>query len=253
MSLTMETLIDRMRAAAGTLASALPTSTPMTPGNPTHDSSSVPMEAAAVTVVSTMEGGLPGTLMIMLAQGPSGEVGTTAELAQALAPGLAEFGQSLGVTMGPPTLASGTPTVDAHVAVPLMMNGIAVGGVLLYLEQAPEPVEAASAADPAPAADAAMQAARESTVGNAGRVLNVSRIDVLSNVEMEITIEVGRTRLPIGELLALTPGQVLELDRAAGAPSDMYVNGTLLAHGEIVVVDEMFGFRVTEIVADATK
>jgi flagellar motor switch protein FliN/FliY len=66
---------------------------------------------------------------------------------------------------------------------------------------------------------------------------------------MEITIEVGRTFLPIGQLLQLQPGQIVELDREVGTPLDMYINGTLLARGEIVVVDDQFGFRVTSVVA----
>ncbi len=66
---------------------------------------------------------------------------------------------------------------------------------------------------------------------------------------MEVTIEIGRTRLPVGELLQLQPGQVLELDREVGAPLDMYINGTLLARGEIVVLEDHFGFRVTAVVS----
>jgi flagellar motor switch protein FliN/FliY len=65
---------------------------------------------------------------------------------------------------------------------------------------------------------------------------------------MEVTIEIGRTRLPVGELLRLQPGQVLALDREVGSPLDMFINGTLLARGEIVIVDDQFGFRVTSVV-----
>jgi len=75
-----------------------------------------------------------------------------------------------------------------------------------------------------------------------------TRLDQLTNVQMEVTVEIGRTRMSVGELLGLAPGQVVELDRAAGAPVDLFVNGTLLARGEVVVIDEDFGFRVTEIV-----
>ena len=66
---------------------------------------------------------------------------------------------------------------------------------------------------------------------------------------MEVTVELGRTRLSVRELLALAPGDVLELDRAAGNPADLLVNGRLIARGEVVVVDEDFALRVTEIVA----
>ena len=76
----------------------------------------------------------------------------------------------------------------------------------------------------------------------------MKQMDALAGVQMEITIEVGRTSLPIGQLLQLQPGQIVELDREVGSPLDMFINGTLLAHGEIVVVDDQFGFRVTSVV-----
>lgn len=72
-------------------------------------------------------------------------------------------------------------------------------------------------------------------------------IEMLNEVDMEVTVELGRTRMTLRELLALTPGHVLELDRAAGSPADLLVNGHLIARGEVVVVDEDFGLRVTEI------
>jgi flagellar motor switch protein FliN/FliY len=71
---------------------------------------------------------------------------------------------------------------------------------------------------------------------------------MLHGVDMEVTVELGRTRLTVRELLALSPGQVLELDRAAGSPADLLVNGLLIARGEVVVIDEDFGIRVTEVV-----
>ena len=76
----------------------------------------------------------------------------------------------------------------------------------------------------------------------------MKQMDALAGVQMEITIEVGRTSLPIGQLLQLQPGQIVELDREVGSPLDMFINGTLLARGEIVVVDDQFGFRVTSVV-----
>ena len=65
---------------------------------------------------------------------------------------------------------------------------------------------------------------------------------------MEVTVEIGRTRMTVQELLSLHPGEVVELDRAASAPADLLVNGTLIARGEVVVVDEDFGLRISEIV-----
>ena len=73
-------------------------------------------------------------------------------------------------------------------------------------------------------------------------------IEMLHGVEMEVTVELGRTRMPVRDLLALAPGAVIGLDRAAGSPADLLVNGRLIARGEVVVVDEDFGLRITEIV-----
>lgn len=73
-------------------------------------------------------------------------------------------------------------------------------------------------------------------------------VSVLSDVEMGVTVELGRARMTVGEILALTIGSVIELDRIAGSPVDVLVNGTLIARGEVVVVDEEFGVRVSEVV-----
>jgi flagellar motor switch protein FliN/FliY len=75
-----------------------------------------------------------------------------------------------------------------------------------------------------------------------------ANLRMLYDVEMTLTAEIGRTRLPVRQLLELAPGAVLELDRAAGSPADVMVNGRLVARGEVVVVDEAYGIRVTEIV-----
>ena len=77
-------------------------------------------------------------------------------------------------------------------------------------------------------------------------------IEMLHGVDMEVTVELGRARMTVRDLLALTPGAVLELDRAAGSPADLLVNGRLIARGEVVVVDEDFGLRVNEIIDDST-
>ena len=84
--------------------------------------------------------------------------------------------------------------------------------------------------------------------GAAGAGAKDHRVDLLNNVEMEVTAELGRTRMTVRELLALTPGVVVELDKSAGSPIDLFVNGTLIAHGEVVVIDEEFGVRISAIV-----
>ncbi len=72
-------------------------------------------------------------------------------------------------------------------------------------------------------------------------------LETLSNVELAVTVELGRTRLLMKDLLSLRPGSVVELDRNVGSPVDVFVNSTLLAHGEVVVVDDELGVRITAI------
>lgn len=78
-------------------------------------------------------------------------------------------------------------------------------------------------------------------------------LDVILDVPVTIALEVGRARVPIRNLLQLNPGSVLELERGAGEPLDLYVNGTLIAHGEVVVINERFGVRLTDVVSPAER
>jgi flagellar motor switch protein FliN len=84
----------------------------------------------------------------------------------------------------------------------------------------------------------------------AGTVGPARPLTLLNDVNMEVTAELGRRRLKVRDIIALQPGSVVELDRAAGSPVDVLVNGALVWHGEVVVVDEEFGIRVSEIVVD---
>jgi flagellar motor switch protein FliN/FliY len=171
----------------------------------------------------------------------------------------------LGTRHGDPT--EGDPgDTSADLAAVMTLDGQVVGILALRVtrEATPEPAAPAQthpAADaelpavtpiPTPTAEQQRDSGFRSSVpsgGSAGLGPVATRLDQLTHVEMEVTVEIGRTRMTVGALLGLAPGQVVELDRAAGAPVDLFVNGTLLARGEVVVIDEDFGFRVTEIVS----
>jgi flagellar motor switch protein FliN/FliY len=73
----------------------------------------------------------------------------------------------------------------------------------------------------------------------------------LSAVPVDLSVELGRARMTVGETLELRPGSIISLDRMAGEPMDLLVNGTAIARGEVVVIDEQFGLRVTEVVAQS--
>ena len=78
-------------------------------------------------------------------------------------------------------------------------------------------------------------------------------LDVLLDIPVTLSVEIGRTRQTIRNLLQLNQGSVVELDRLAGEPMDVLVNGTLIAHGEIVVVNEKFGIRLTDVISAAER
>ena len=84
-------------------------------------------------------------------------------------------------------------------------------------------------------------------IGGSSKV-TAENLRVLENVEVQMTVEVGNTEIKIRDLLRLNEGAVIELDRLAGDPLDILVNGTMIAKGEIVMVGERFGVRFTEIV-----
>ena len=78
-------------------------------------------------------------------------------------------------------------------------------------------------------------------------------LDVILDVPVTISMEIGSTKINIRNLLQLNQGSVVELDRLAGEPLDVKVNGTLIAHGEVVVVNEKFGIRLTDIISPAER
>ena len=78
-------------------------------------------------------------------------------------------------------------------------------------------------------------------------------LDLVLDIPVTISMEIGRVKVPIRNLLQLTQGSVVELDRLAGEPLDVLVNGTLIAHGEVVVVNERYGIRFTDVVSPAER
>ena len=80
-----------------------------------------------------------------------------------------------------------------------------------------------------------------------------ANLDVILDIPVTVSMEIGRTRLSIRNLLQLNQGSVVELDRLAGEPMDVLVNGTLVAHGEVVVVNEKFGIRLTDVISPAER
>ncbi|VFR55926.1 Flagellar motor switch protein FliN [plant metagenome] len=123
---------------------------------------------------------------------------------------------------------------------------------------APAPAAAAPAAAapaaPAPAKPAAQSAAKTVFQPLSAQSDGVSAdIDLIMDVPVQLTVELGRTRLTIKNLLQLGQGSVVELDGLAGEPMDIFVNGYLIAQGEVVVVEDRYGIRLTDIITPSER
>ena len=176
-----------------------------------------------------------------LKESPLGELDLTAAVRPALEAAARVFGPVVldpGVVMEPGVALSAIAAKDDAVAVPLVEGGEI--RAVLALALSPWPSRRTPARGNVARRDT-------ETVGMRGG------LDMLHDVEMEVSAELGRTRMSVRELLSLSPGAIVELDRAAGSPADLLVNGRLIARGEVVVVDENFGIRITEIVAPGTE
>jgi flagellar motor switch protein FliN/FliY len=199
--------------------------------------------AAAVELAGPV-GGRVGLLVgAELAEALESAPGGAVDLGAALQPALDAAATALGVSAAKATALSGrklTSTLKTVTVVVPLLAGEEPAAVLFL---------AGVATNAAPGEAAAGGADAAATRGAATSPTPASRgVEMLHGVAMEVTVELGRTRMSVRELLALSPGDVLELDRAAGSPADLLVNGRLIARGEVVVVDEDFALRVTEIV-----
>jgi len=85
--------------------------------------------------------------------------------------------------------------------------------------------------------------------GDAPSTIAPGRLDMILDIPVQVTVELGRSKIPIRNLLQLAQGSVVELDRLAGEPLDVLVNGCLIAQGEVVVVNDKFGIRLTDVIS----
>jgi flagellar motor switch protein FliN len=238
------TAVEALVPAAAALAGRLPSAEPLTagvPGSPA-DVEVTAWAAAAVVALATAPGARVGILVRAelvqaLAAAPSGALDVGAALQPALDAAAAVLGGTAGIPSTLTDVAMAEALAEAAAVVPLV-TATEVAAVMFV-------TPAAIAGGPGAARTVAPSGAP------AGQPMNLGSqgVELLHGVAMEVTVELGRTRLSVRELLALAPGEVLELDRPAGGPADLLVNGRLIARGEVVVVDEDFALRVTEIVA----
>ena len=110
-----------------------------------------------------------------------------------------------------------------------------------------------SQGDATPVAHRAPSAVFEQFSAQPQNPATVNDIDLILDIPVQLTVELGRTKIAIKNLLQLAQGSVVELDGLAGEPMDVFVNGCLIAQGEVVVVNEKFGIRLTDIITPSER
>ena len=150
--------------------------------------------------------------------------------------GLAEFQHASGYTLG---------TLSAEHAYPVLRDRS--GARSIMQQRTEEPPKKAPRRAPW------QSVATPDVIPDANPDAEELDLDVILDVPVALSLEVGRTRMPIRSLLQLNRGSVIELEGLAGEPMDVLVNGTLIAQGEVVVVNEKFGIRLTDIITPAER
>ena len=183
----------------------------------------------------------PGTFLDIVAGALPAAASPSASAASAIAPGL---GFSLTADdldgaelIDPGDVPRAAPTPARPVPPPVFQQ-----------PAAPPPPPPPPQREPTPITTATAHRARFAPLPASESQESRSRMDLLANLQMNVSVELGRTEITVAEVLGLGPGSVIELDRLAGEPVDILVNDRLIARGEVVVVDENFGVRVVEVV-----
>jgi len=219
-------------AAADALSAALAQATaPPSAADPAEAAADAATADAAVAGVGT---GL----------GAGADAVSTAEFVAALVPAL----DAMSATVGPIAVLDAKPTTGAMLQELLAAAPVAAVAVITVDGNAAAYIALCLDAAPAGPGVPAPRLAGDAPLDGPDAMSTARGMDLLRSVPMEVTAEIGRTRMTIQELLSLSPGAVVELDRPVGSPADVLVNGRLFARGEVVVVDEDFAIRITEIV-----
>jgi flagellar motor switch protein FliN/FliY len=227
----LSTVATLLGAAASAAVESLTVGEQLTPGEVSTDSTELSLPSAVLVPFSgTVNGELALLVDAEVATALQNSTIGTLDLAAALAPAIS----AIAVAIGPVTLGV-AQALDARLA------QHRIGG---------HPESATITLHGASSVRAAVALGLDPSLPATTTPPAFDRLDLLRGVEMQASVELGRARMTINELLALHNGAVIELDRAAGEAVDLFVNGRLIARGEVVVVDENYALRVTQIVVD---
>jgi flagellar motor switch protein FliN/FliY len=235
--MTTATSMVQATEAAQAAAPVLAVAGPLVVGTPTQDPDHVPLNGPALFAPFT--GPPKGLIAIIISPALADTLAAAAASGSDLTPAVRPAVEAAAGALGPVAVGAGEwqPALDALATV------VAEGGLLVPLTP-----RGAGAGETATAVVALAVTGQAFDSGPPESVVDGSSdLAMLFDVEVELTAELGRTRMSVRELLAMAPGAVIELNSYASEPTDLLVNGRLIARGEVLAIDENFGIRVTEL------
>ncbi|MEM1042261.1 MAG: flagellar motor switch protein FliN [Bacteroidota bacterium] len=256
-SLSMQDLLGAVRTVLSSLLgrevqlTAQPTEAPDDVAAERHKLTASSEAGELLFTVALDAGWVPALSEALPGEAPAETDDLLLDLASRIYSGLLDQAKTAGLAVPEAVFAVAAsapalPTPGQAVAFEWAQDDASLAGYLLF------PDRAASPPPPGPAAEAIPGIARPSFEDLGSERLGggeAGNLDMLSDVELEVTVELGRRRLPLADVLRLTTGSIVELDKLVGQPLDIYANGRLVAEGEAVVIDEQFGVRVTSLAA----
>lgn len=241
-----DTAIPRASLIAGIEAAALVLAQKLGLGDETRVSDDWPIDEGDAVLAMPFDGDPTSSFVLAVNDDVAERLLANAALLNST---FAEATQAVNDTAGTalrPTTVTRAEVMPPSFIAEILDNGAltALAGITLPVDDRddePEPQPVAETFEPSPVDPGATARPTAPSLSSS------SALSVLHDVEMVVTAELGRTTMPVRDLLGLAPGMVVEIDRAAGAPIDLLVNGRKIAAGEVVVIDEEFGIRITEI------
>jgi flagellar motor switch protein FliN len=219
-------------------------------GDQSRSTDEWPIDSSEPVLRITFSGATEGAIALAVNDDVVERLQSNADLLQrSFAGAVAAAGAVLGEGLTAGTVEQALIPVPAAGA--MIMDSGALTAVVAIVLGADAPHDAgahATTPQPVQVAAAPYEPALFDSGGHGSKGAQHGSLSVLHDVELLVTAELGRTVMPVRDVLALAPGMVVEIDRIAGSPIDLLVNGRRIAAGEVVVIDEEFGIRITEII-----
>lgn len=244
-----ETSIPSATLSAAVEAAALVLAEQLGLGDEARSNDDWPIDAGDQVLRMAFSGGEAGMLALAVNDDVADRLQANPTLLErAFHEGIRSIGTAAGMQLTGDTVRRTTIPMPVTAAMILDAGSLtALAAIVIGVDTSAPSNDPVTAQPAASAASVYEPQSVDAMTGHAASAIGAA-MSVLHDVELLVTAELGRTTMPVRDVLALAPGMVVEIDRIAGSPIDLLVNGRRIASGEVVVIDEEFGIRITEII-----